>query len=99
MPENGWPMKVLSTDCSMKRPPSTHLKAEVPSETTGGLEGSMNMVILARQVPTMKSSFLWAGPGVAIFIIASIMAFSSMAGAGAAFLAGEDFLAGADFFS
>src|SRR6266508_3461475 len=79
-------MNVPSYVCCTYRFPSTQRFSEVPVDSSGGLEGSIHIVTLVSQVPIMDSSFLCGSPGVAAFVIASIIAFSSGGPALAAFL-------------
>src|SRR6266508_4980893 len=78
-------MNVPSYVCCTYRFPSTQRFSEVPVDSSGGLEGSIHIVTLVSQVPIMDSSFLCGSPGVAAFVIASIIAFSSGGPALAAF--------------
>src|SRR5512141_3167511 len=89
MPENGWPIAVPSTCCSMNRPPSTHLLSLVPAVSSGGFDGSIHIFVLTVKDPTNGSSFLCASPGVAAAIQAFIISsWLGMAAGAPAFVAG-----------
>src|SRR6266508_3058252 len=83
-------MNVPSYVCCTYRFQRTQRFSEVPVDSSGGLEGSIHIVTLVSQVPTLDSSFLCGSRGVAAFVIASIMAFSSGGPAGAFFLSAPD---------